>query len=371
MSSTRFGSGSLPPSVGVIIVNYGKGWLYRCLTSITATEYPHSRFEIIVVDNASSDDLKSIENTFSEIKLIKLVKNVGYAGAVNIGAEHSNGEYVAVLNNDVIVSPDWLNKLAGVLERDEKVAVVCPKKRSLCIERVLDGCGGTLNILGQAWDRGESEVDVGQYSGFAEVTHPSGAIFLTRRKLIDEFGFFLNPDFFMLIEDLDFGLRCWKAGYKVVYTPNCVVYHARSPTLGGLNERNLYSYTKNLLAMMFEIFDSSIFIRLIPILVTAQMTYALYLLYFHRKSHAVPSVLRAVRDFLLTLRLFSRRKIRVDRTSDREVMAKFSRSLVTFEESKRHERLIRLFISVANLYIRFILRAQSIEDIIYFRKSPR
>ncbi|MCP8309249.1 MAG: glycosyltransferase family 2 protein [archaeon] len=239
------------PSVDIIIVNYGKGWLPKCLPSIIATQYPRSRLEIIVVDNASSDDLALIENKFAEVKLIRLVKNFGYAKAVNVGVENSKGEYIAVLNNDVLVTPDWLSKLVSVLELDENVAAVCPRIKSLFMNQVLDGCGGTINILGQGWDRGRSEVDVGQYSNFDYVTHPIGAIFLTRRKLMNEFGFLLNPDFFLLSEDIDFGLRCWKAGYKVVYIPDCVVYHARSPTLCGINDYNLYFYTKNLLATMF------------------------------------------------------------------------------------------------------------------------
>jgi hypothetical protein len=102
-----------------------------------------------------------------------------------------------------------------------------------------------------------------------------------------------------------------------------------------------------------------------------QMAQAFYLLYFHKKSHAVPSVLRAAKDFLFTLQLYSRRRVKVDKVDDRVILGKFSRSLVTFEESRSHERLIRLFLSVANLYIRVVLHAQAIEDIIYFRKTPR
>ena len=362
---------AVPPYVSIVIVNYGKGWLTKCLPSVLATSYPRSRLEIIIVDNASSDDLASIEGAFAEARLIRLAKNVGYANAVNLGVKSSKGECIAVLNNDVVVTPDWLSKLVCVLEHDENVASVCPRKKSLLVDQILDGCGGAFNILGQGWDRGESEVDVGQYSDFGEVTHPSGAAFLARRKLVDEFGFLLNPDFFMLVEDVDFGLRCWKAGYKVVYTPHCVVYHARSPTLGGLNERNLYFYTKNLLAMVFEIFDPSMFVRLFPILVGTQVAEAFYLLRFHRKGHAVPSVLRGVRDFLFNLRLYSRRRVRAAKMNDRELLSRFSRSLVVFEEGRRHERLIRFFISVNNLYIRLVLRAKPIAGVIYFGKSPR
>lgn len=362
---------SLPHYVSIIIVNYGKGWLSKSLPSIMATQYPCSSFETVVIDNASKDDLALIEKAFASVKLIRLEKNVGYAQAVNIGVERCKGEYIAVLNNDVIVTPNWLSELVSVLEGDESVAAVCPRKKSLPMNHVLDGCGGAINILGQGWDRGESEIDVGQYSDFDEVTHPSGAIFLTRRKMKDAFGFFLNPDFFMLIDDVDFGLRCWKAGYRVIYDPYCVVYHARSPTLGGLNEHNLYYYTKNLLAMIFEIFDLSIFIRLSPIFIETQLAQAFYLLSFHKKSHAIPSVLRALRDFLLDLRLYTSRRVGMAKKTDKQILSKFSQSLVIFEEASHHEKLIRLFISINNLYIKSILHAEPIKDIIYFRKSPR
>jgi GT2 family glycosyltransferase len=360
-----------PHYVSVIVINYGKGWLSKCLPSIIATQYPHSKFEVIVVDNASRDDLASMEKVFAEVRLIRLGKNVGYAEAVNIGAKSCKGEYIAVLNNDVIVTPNWLEELAGILERDESVAAVCPRKKSLMMKQVIDGCGGAINVLGQGWDRGESEVDAGQYSDFAEIAHPSGALFLTRRKIMDAFGFLLNPDFFMLIDDVDFGLRCWKAGYKVVYDPSCVVFHAKSPTLGGLNEYNLYYYTKNLLAMIFEIFDLSVFIRLSPLFIETQLAQAFYLFYFHRKSHAVPSVLRGVKDFIFNLRLYSRKRLRTAKKNDREILGKFSQSLVIFEEAKRYERLIKLFLAVNNFYIRLVLRAEPIKDIIYVRKSPR
>jgi GT2 family glycosyltransferase len=370
MSDNTFDVADLPPSVSIIIVNYGRGWLSKCLPSIVATSYPSSRREIIIVDNASGDDLVAIESSF-EVRLIRLKENLGYAKAVNVGVESSKGEYVAVLNNDVIVAPEWLDKLVSVLQREKDAVAVCPRKISLSMNNTLDGCGGSLNVLGQGWDRGESEVDIGQYCDLDEVIHPPGALFLARKKLKDEFGFFLNPDFFMLIDDVDFGLRCWKAGYRVVYTPECTVYHARSPTLGGLNERNLYYYTKNMLAAMYEVFDLSTFVRLFPIVVETELAQASYLLWFHKKSHAVPSVLRAVRDFLFNLRLYSTRKVRGAKVSDKEILARFTPSLVMFEEGKKHERVIKLFLSINNLYIELVLHAQPVRDVVYFRKTPR
>jgi GT2 family glycosyltransferase len=364
------------PSVDVIVVNYGKGWLRRCLTSVAHTQYPLSQLKIIVVDNASNDkDLQLIESTFSGVRLLRLEKNVGYPMAVNIGAERSAGEYIAVLNNDVIVPPRWLAELTDVLERDGTVGAISPRKKSLYMKQTLDGCGGAFNILGQGWDRGQYETDIGQYSSLDEVVNPSGAIFLTRRKLMNEFGFLLNPDFFMVLDDLDFGLRCWKAGYRVLYSPTCVVYHARGPSLGGLSEhKNLYFYSRNMLASMFEVFDLSFFIRLFPILIAAQFMQALYLLFFHRKSHAVPSVFRGVVDFLLNLRVYGRRRATMRmafKKGDKTLVERFTPTLAVFEESKNHKSLILAFLSAINLYVRLFLRVQPIRDIVYIRKTPK
>jgi hypothetical protein len=364
------------PFVDIIIVNYGKGWLRRCLSSIVNTQYPRSKLEIIVVDNASGDrDLSLIENTFEGIRLIRLETNVGYAEAVNMGADGSKGEYIAVLNNDVIVGPEWLTKLVTVLQHDVAVAAVCPKKKSLYMTKTLDGCGGAFNVLGQGWDRGQYEIDVGQYSDFEEVINPSGAVFLTRRTLIDKFGFLLNPDFFIIFEDVDFGLRCWKAGYSIAYAPDCIVYHARGPSLGGLSSYvNLYLYCRNLLASMFEVFDMPFFLRLLPILVTTQLTQAVYLLFFHRKSYAVTSVLRGIMHFLLNLQVPAKRRAKI-RTiftkSDGEIVARFTSSLAVYEEARNHESLIKAFLGIINLYVRFVLHTQPIRSIVYLRKTPK
>jgi hypothetical protein len=363
------------PSTDVIVVNYGKGWIYRCLSSIANSQYPSSRLEIVVVDNASNnDELRLIERTFPRVKLLKLEKNIGYSAAVNVGAERSAGDYIAVLNNDVIVSSDCLAELVNVLERDATVGAVCPRKKSVYFSQMLDGCGGAFNILGQAWDRGQYETDTGQYCELDEVINPPGAIFLTRRKLMNKFGFLLNPDFFMILDDLDFGLRCWKAGYRVLYSPTCVAYHARGPALGGLSEReNIYFNTRNLLASMFETFEPFFFVRLFPILITTQMTQALYLLLFHRKSGAMSLAFKGVVDFLLGLRVYARRrgKIRMlSSKSDNIILAHLSPSFAVFEESKDHKTLVWMFISLVNLYIKLILRVQPIKDIVYIHKTP-
>jgi hypothetical protein len=105
-------------------------------------------------------------------------------------------------------------------------------------------------------------------------------------------------------------------------------------------------------------------------LVETQIAQAFYLLGFHKKSQAIPSVLKAVRDFLFSLRLYSGRRVRIARMTDRDILNKFTRSLVTYEEGRSHETLIRLFLSANNLYVKLVLRAQPIKDIIYFGKSP-
>ena len=116
------------PKISIIIVNHnGKKLLEDCLTSLMKSEYPQDKYEIIVVDNASSDTSVSyIAKNFPTIKVITLDTNCGFTGANNVGIDHANGEYIVLLNNDTIVDPDWIRQLV-IAAKPERVGIVSSK----------------------------------------------------------------------------------------------------------------------------------------------------------------------------------------------------------------------------------------------------
>ena len=117
------------PFVSIIIVNYnGKRFLKDCFSSLLdCTYFPN--FEIIFVDNASSDESINLAKSFAEkgnITIIENAENLGFGPANNVGFEKAIGEYVVFLNNDTIVEPEWLDVLISAIEKDETVGLASP-----------------------------------------------------------------------------------------------------------------------------------------------------------------------------------------------------------------------------------------------------
>lgn len=353
----------------MIIVNYnGMKWLPMCLSSIVETDYPKDKYEVIVVDNASSDGSADyIGAIFPQVKLIRMQTNVGYALGANVGFNSSKGEFIAVLNNDVRVTKDWLVKLVRVMQSNPKIGAVCPKKLLMSSPKTLDGAGGCLNVIGQGWDRGEGEVDQGQFSRVDEITHPSGAAFLTKRSAILRLRYLLNPDFFLLYDDAEFGLRCWLCGFRVLYVPSSVIYHARSPVLGSfLSTSNMYYFSRNLFATFFEIFDFSVLLFLFPLLIFSRMTQAFYLLLFHKKWKAMLSLLRGLKDFLLNLKRHNGRRILIrseKKASAVDLLSRFTPTITVLPSALNHRTLLRMFIEAVNISTIFTNRLKPVKFI--------
>ena len=119
--------GDTPPLVSVIIPHYGgKKILNECLASLDNTD--HSKLEIIVVDNCSTDNsINTIDNKFSHVKLIQSEYNRGFAGGCNFGSQHAKGAYLLILNNDTIHENDWITHLVQIMESNKNISAVQPK----------------------------------------------------------------------------------------------------------------------------------------------------------------------------------------------------------------------------------------------------
>src|SRR5665647_2274421 len=105
------------PSVSIIVLNYnGRKYLDDCFSSLAKISYPKSRFEVILVDNFSSDgSVGYVRNMYPWVKVAPLSKNYGFTGGNNVGAGLAKGEYLVFLNNDVVVDVDWLKALVNVV----------------------------------------------------------------------------------------------------------------------------------------------------------------------------------------------------------------------------------------------------------------
>jgi GT2 family glycosyltransferase len=244
---------SSPPTadVSVIVVNYnGRHWLERCLTATCAQLADHE--EIVLVDNASTDgSVELVRERFPDVRLLALDRNLGFAGGNNAGARTARGRYLALLNNDTVPQPGWLNALKAPLERDPRVALATSRIVYLHDPSVIDSAGDGYLRAGGAFKRFHGgPFALGNDSG--EVFGACGAACMVRRDVFVELGGF-DEDFFMVYEDVDLSYRARLSGHRCVYVADAIVQHAGSGTLRRssaaavfFGQRNLeWTYLKN------------------------------------------------------------------------------------------------------------------------------
>lgn len=224
------------PLVSILIVNYnGREILSQCLESLNKTKY--SKFEVIVIDNGSTDDsVSEVKRRYASVTLIQAKENLGFARGNNVSLKHAKGKYVVLLNGDTEVEPDWLEKLVDFAEEHPDGGVFGSKILFFDHKKIINSAGGLCDIYGFSPLRGTYEKDCKKFNKPEEVFYAHGAAMMVRKSLIEKIGF-LDETYFIYHEELDF---CWRAllfGAKVYYVPGSVVYHK-------LRQRNFYQKDK-------------------------------------------------------------------------------------------------------------------------------
>lgn len=117
------------PLVSILIVNYnGKYYLENCFSSLQKIDFPKNKYEIIMIDNHSTDTSTDFtKKNFPEINIIESETNLGFAGGCNLGVRSAKGKYVVFLNTDTEVDVQWLSSLMRRIESDKKIAAVNSK----------------------------------------------------------------------------------------------------------------------------------------------------------------------------------------------------------------------------------------------------
>lgn len=213
------------PRVCVIVSNYnGRHYLYDCFSSLAALNYPPDAIEVVMVDDASSDgSVEYMRREFPDVRIVVNQRNLRYARTVNAGVAATSSPFMAFLNNDTRVEPDWILELVQPFENRPRLAATSAKMLEW------DGSGvnfngGYLNFEGRGFEvcceRGSDE----------EITAETPALFacgggmMTKREIFDATGGF-DGDFVMTYEDVDFGWRLNLLGYGVLFCPKAVMYH--------------------------------------------------------------------------------------------------------------------------------------------------
>ena len=235
----------MPTSVSVTIVTYNsRRYLEACLQSIFEQDY--HPLEIVVVDNGSLDGTRGFLSRLEDrIQVEYNDHNIGFAAAQNQAIARSTGDWVLVLNPDVVLLPGVIDQLIEASRIDEKVGTVCG--RLLAIGKdlkppkslLIDTAGIYFTETIRHFDRGWHEPDDGRFRKMEYVFGASAAAALYRREMIadiSEAGKFFDPDFFAYREDADVAWRAQLLGWRCLYTPAAVGHHVRSVGPGNRRE---------------------------------------------------------------------------------------------------------------------------------------
>ena len=298
-------------SVSVIIVNWnGEQFLERCLTALMAqTVKP---YEIILVDNASSDGSVEIVRQFPSVRLMIQDQNTGFACGNNlaIAAASPESEWIALLNPDAFAEPHWLEALLEAAESHPGFEVFGSKLVNAADPTVLDGAGDAYHMSGLVWRLGHGMPVPTTVENAREIFSPCAAAALYRRSVLCAIGGF-DEDYFCYVEDMDLGFRLRLAGLRCLYVPQSVVHHVGSGTTGGQHsEFALYHGHRNLVWTFVKDMPDCLFWPLLPLHVLLNLVSIIWFALRGRGG----VIWRAKRDALLGLPRMWRKRREIQKT---------------------------------------------------------
>ena len=245
--------------VSIIIPNYNGGdLLYNCINSIYEN-ISIKDFEIIVVDNGSTDNsINRVKSNFQNVEIISSNSNLGYSGGCNLGATHASGKYLLFLNNDTEHSNEWIEKLVYFLDSNSKIAAVQPKILNIHNKKLFDyagGAGGFIDKFCFPFVQGRIfhtlEEDHNQYNNPSRIFWASGAAFMIRSNIFKTLKGF-DKIYFAYMEEIDL---CWRAqamGYKIYSVPDSFVYHYGKQTIKENTIKSHYLNHRNSWILFFK-----------------------------------------------------------------------------------------------------------------------
>jgi len=250
--------------IAIIVLNWKQPKLtIETITSVLKIKHDSFNYEIILVDNGSPDDsVKIFNQEYKNNKFVKILNtksNLGYAGGNNFGIDYAlknNFDFLILLNNDVLVDPNFLNEL---FKESDNYDILGPKiyfapgfefhkdryqKKDL--GKVIWSIGGQMdwdNIYGS--NIGIDQVDHGQFNkNIKNVDFISGCCLMASRQVFEKIGK-LDVNYFMYFEDVDFCQRAKKAGFKMACIPKSIIWHLNSGSTSGPGDLQNYFITRN------------------------------------------------------------------------------------------------------------------------------
>lgn len=247
--------------VSVVIPNFnGEAFLENCLNSLKKQTF--KEFDVIIIDDCSVDNSLEVLKKYPEFKLLVNKQNSGFAISVNNGIRAVESEYVLLLNNDVVITSDFIGNLYRSIQSDKRIFSVSSRMIRYYEREKIDDTGDFYNLLGWAYKRGDGK-HISHLLKSTSIFSTCAGAGIYRRSVFDEIGLF-DEHYFAYLEDVDVSYRGRIYGYKNCYEPTAVCYHIGSATTADGNKysefkvkisarNNIYTAYKNMPALQLLI----------------------------------------------------------------------------------------------------------------------
>lgn len=248
------------PEISIIVTNWnGQHFLEDCLGALRRQTFRD--FETVLVDNGSSDgSVEYVRSAFPEVKLLSLPENRGFTGGNISGYEQATGRLIVLLNNDTEAHPEWLEEIHKASGLFPKAGSFASKMMYFDERRRIENCGFSVSSAGTTTDLGRGELDGPEWTACREVFGACGGAVAYRHSMLEDVGF-LDPDFFMIYEDVDLSFRAQLRGYRCIYVPTAIVYHRYHASLETVPARQVFYSQRNIEFVYFKNMPAGLMLR--------------------------------------------------------------------------------------------------------------
>lgn len=221
--------------VVALVINFnGKDVTLQTLDSLVKLEY--EPLDLVMIDNGSSDGSReAIAELYPQVTQLRVPENHGISHGMNVGIRHAlehGYDYTLILNNDIEVDPAMVTEMVRLAETDERIGAVGPKAYYFGDRERLWSTGGILRWAESVTnERGDQELDHGQYDRDEEVDYVNGCAMLVRREALARTGYW-DATFFLGVEDADWCMRMKRLGFTCWYAHRAKLWHMISHSTG-------------------------------------------------------------------------------------------------------------------------------------------
>ncbi len=337
--------------VSIIIINWnGLNFLNNCLNSIYKQSFRD--FEIIIVDNGSNDgSVDYIKKYFPKVKIIKNKENKGFAEGNNIGIKYAKGRFIVLLNNDMIVTKNWLKELVFTIKSNSSIATVSSasynKYRGKYEFFYGTSCFFGQNMIEKRIPKNNQDIiDIFGMAG-------GSCILRNNKKPI------FDQDYFAYSEDTAFGWEQRIKGLQNKLNPKSIVYHEGEATGKKLKGKKIFLQERNRLLNVFIYYQLSTLIKLLPLLLINLIFLSIYDLFnIHQRIKAWFWLIFNIKKVIN-----KRRKVQSQRKVNDKNIIKYM-SCKFYEENLINNKFLKSFTTIMNriqYYYCLILGLRTIE----------